>query len=62
MGWQSDLSYNRKTEEETILGIHIPSWVRPGSVQVRINGKVKDITADVEKGYLILKRVWEMMK
>ena len=46
-------------EEETILGIHIPSWVRPGSVQVRINGKVKDITADVENGYLILKRVWE---
>ena len=48
-----------KTEEETILGIHIPSWVRPGSVQVRINGKVENICADVEKGYLILKRVWE---
>ena len=28
-------------------------------VQVRINGKEKNITADVEKGYLILKRVWE---
>ena len=48
-----------KTEEETILGIHIPSWARPGSVQVRINGKVENISADVEKGYLILKRVWE---
>ena len=59
--WDGRVTYHitGKTEEETILGIHIPSWVRPGSVQVRINGKVKDITADVEKGYLILKRVWE---
>ena len=58
--WDEKVIYHvtGKTEEETILGIHIPSWVRPGSVQVRINGKVKDITADVEKGYLILKRVW----
>ena len=59
--WDGRVTYHitGKTEEETILGIHIPSWVRPGSVQVRINGKIKDITADVEKGYLILKRVWE---
>ena len=59
--WDGRVIYHvtGKTEKETILGIHIPSWVRPGSVQVRINGKVKDITADVEKGYLILKRVWE---
>ena len=59
--WDGRVTYHitGKTEEETILGIHIPSWVRPGSVQVRINGKVKDITTDVEKGYLILKRVWE---
>jgi DUF1680 family protein len=59
--WDGRVTYHitGKTEEETILGIHIPSWVRPGSVQVRINGKVKDITADVEKGYLILKRVWK---
>ena len=59
--WDGRVTYHitGKTEKETILGIHIPSWVRPGSVQVRINGKVKDITADVEKGYLILKRVWE---
>ena len=59
--WNGKVTYRvtGKTEEETILGIHIPSWVRPGSVQVRINGKVEDITADVEKGYLILKRVWE---
>ena len=59
--WDGRVTYHitGKTEEETILGIHIPSWVRPGSVQVRINGKEKNITADVEKGYLILKRVWE---
>lgn len=59
--WDGKVIYHvtGKTEKETILGIHIPSWVRSGSVQVRINGKVKDITADVEKGYLILKRVWE---
>lgn len=49
--WDGRVTYHitGKTEEETILGIHIPSWVRPGSVQVRINGKMKDITADVEK-------------
>ena len=59
--WDGKVIYHvtGKTEEETILGIHIPSWVRPGSVQVRINGKVENICADVEKGYLILKRVWE---
>ena len=59
--WDGRVTYHitGKTEKETILGIHIPSWVRPGSVQVRINGKEKNITADVEKGYLILKRVWE---
>ena len=59
--WDGRVTYHitGKTEEETILGIHIPSWVRPGSVQVHINGKEKNITADVEKGYLILKRVWK---
>ena len=59
--WDGKVTYHvtGKTEEETILGIHIPSWARPGSVQVRINGKVENISADVEKGYLILKRVWE---
>ena len=59
--WDGRVTYHitGKTEKETIPGIHIPSWVRPGSVQVRINGKEKNITADVEKGYLILKRVWE---
>ena len=41
------------------MGILFASLLRPGSVQVRINGKEKNITADVEKGYLILKRVWE---
>ena len=52
--WDGRVTYHitGKTEEETILGIHIPSWVRPGSVQVRINGKMKNITAAVSYTHL----------
>ena len=58
--WEGRVAYHvsANCEEAFTLAIHIPSYIRPAQLVVKINGMIVVSDAAMKDGYLYLDRVW----